>query len=629
MKRTYILIASLLLFSISKTCFSQLIPTPVHITLQQGNFQLNEKTIILTDNSSESDRIAQWLKRFISAATGFNLPVSNKTSGNNNIAIKLLKTKDKAIGQEGYKLKVAANGIDIAANGEAGLFYAIQTMIQLLPKEIESKTRQGETEWKISATEILDYPRFSWRGLMLDVTRHFFTADEIKQFIDEMVRFKFNILHLHLSDDQGWRIEIKSLPELTQKGAWRVQRAGSWRDRTAPEEGEPATYGGFYTQQQMKDIIRYAMERNVQILPEIDVPGHSLAAIASYNNLSCTKLLYNVNAINPLTTENNALCAGQEATYEFLEKVFAEIAALFPFKYIHIGGDECNRSFWAKCAACRKTMKDKHLKTGAELQSYFTRRLEKILQRNGKDLLGWDEILEGGLAPGATVMSWRGMTGGIAAAKLNHKVVMAPVNYTYLNLPQDDPLYEGNTDDKLKLKTCYEFEPVPAGVDARFILGGQGNLWSEVIPHLREVQYLTWPRALALAEVFWSPKNKRNWKDFIRRTERYSKRLDVSGIKYSPAFYDATIMPSLSDSGILTLKLNTDLDGLEVYYTFDNTAPDLYSDKYVPGQTLLVPRDADAFKMISYKNEKPLGRLLTVSLDELKEKLVKGKVKFN
>lgn len=602
---------------------AQIIPMPVKVTIQNGYFQLTNNTIIQTDNTVESKRVAQWLSKFIQTATGFNLSITEKNAGNNFILINRFKIIDNEIGKEGYKLTVTSNDIKILANDEAGLFNAMQTMIQLLPKEIESKIVQNNLLWKIPATTITDYPRFGWRGLMLDVTRHFLKPAEVKQFIDEMVRFKFNILHLHLSDDQGWRIEIKSLPALTKKGAWRVERHGSWRDRTAPEEGEATTYGGFYTQEEMKAIIQYALERNVQILPEIDVPGHSLAAIASYNYLSCTKLLYNVNAINPLTTENNALCAGQDATYDFLEKVFSEIAAIFPFEYIHIGGDECNRSFWNKCAACRKKMADNNLKNGAELQSYFTRRLEKILHQHKKELLGWDEILEGGLAPGATVMSWRGMAGGTEAAKMNHKVVMAPVNYTYLNMPQDDPLFEGNTDDKLKLKTCYEFEPVPSGVDSKYILGGQGNLWSEVIPHLREVQYLTWPRALALAEVFWSPKDKRNWKNFTSRTESYTKRFDVADIKHSPALYDATVIPAQDSSGKLNLKLETSLDNLQIYYTFDNTAPDLYSFKYMNDQILTVPKDADFFKLISYRNGKPVGRMLSIDLDDLNKKMVK------
>jgi hexosaminidase len=476
----------------------------------------------------------------------------------------------------------------------------------------------GEND--IPAIEIKDEPRFGWRGLLLDVSRHFFTIGEVKRMIDEMVVYKFNLLHLHLSDDQGWRVEIRSLPELTATGAWRVPRTGLWWDRESPAKGEKATYGGFYTQEQIKDLVQYAAERQVDILPEIDVPGHSLAAIASYPFLSSTKLNYNVNPGSKFYgIEDNSLCPGKETTFEFLDKVFTEVAELFPFEYIHIGGDECYKGFWQKCDDCQKRMKDNNLKDMNGLQSYFIKRLEKILEKHGKKLMGWDEILEGGLAPNAGVMSWRGMEGGITAAKAGHQVVMSPTQFAYLDLYQGDPAIEPPTYSMLRLKTVYDFEPVPPGVDTSYILGGQGNLWSESVPTFRHAEYMLWPRSFALAEVLWSAKPDRNWNDFIRRTEVQLTRLAHADINYATSFFDAIIKTSKNEKGNLLIQLDTEIDGLTMYYTFDNTYPDSHSPVYRPGEKLGIPKDADTFRVVTYQGGKPAGRIITVGIaDSLK-----------
>jgi hexosaminidase len=391
-----------------------------------------------------------------------------------------------------------------------------------------------------------------------------------------------------------------------------------WWDREPPQKGEVATYGGFYTQLQIKDLVSYAKKRNVDILPEIDIPGHSLAAIASYPFLSSSKTRATVNPGSQFyRIEDNTLCVGKDSTFEFLDTLFSELAELFPFEYIHIGGDECYKGFWKKCDLCQKRMKDNGLKDENELQSYFIKRLEKMLNEKGKKLMGWDEILEGGLAPNATVMSWRGMKGGITAAKANHHVVMSPNDYAYLDLYQGDPAIEPPTYSLLRLNTVYSFEPVPEGVDSTFILGGQGNLWSESVPTFRHAEYMLWPRSFALAEVLWTPRQDKSWNDFIRRTEVHLERLSHADINYARSFYDAVIQPSKDELGNLNIQLSTEIEGLNCYYTFDNTYPDHRSPLYKKGEKLTIPKDADTFRVITYRDGKPTGRIITVLLADL------------
>jgi len=385
-----------------------------------------------------------------------------------------------------------------------------------------------------------------------------------------------------------------------------------------PQEGEAATYGGFYTQEQMKDLIEYAMFRNVNILPEIEAPGHSLAAIAAYPYLSSTGKKYNVNPGSKFyAIDDNSICAGKETSYEYMEKVLSEVADLFPFEYVHIGGDECYKGFWKKCPDCQKRMKENGLKDENELQSYFIKRLEKILEAKGKKLIGWDEILEGGLAPNAAVMSWRGMQGGITAAKAEHHVVMSPVEYAYIDFYQGDPAIEPPTYAMLRLKKVYEFEPVPEGVDPEFILGGQGNLWTESVPTFRHAEYMLWPRSFALAEVLWSPAESRDWNNFVQRTETHLTRLEQVDINYAVSFCDAIITPSKNEKGELLIELGSELEGVDIYYTFDNTYPDDHSPLYKPGEKLPVQKDADTFRVITFRDGKPLGRMITVSIADL------------
>ncbi len=479
---------------------------------------------------------------------------------------------------------------------------------------------------------ITDYPRFGWRGLMLDVSRNFFTKEEVKQYIDEMVKFKMNTFHWSLVNDEGWRIEIKSLPRLTEVGAWRVPRYGHFGERIPPKPGEAATVGGFYTQDDIREVIKYAQDRFVTIVPEIDVPGHSMAAIASYPELCCTKdTSIRVNpgsnfAIWPgdgtfTMLIDNTLNPSDENVYAFLDKVFTEVAALFPGQYIHVGGDECYKGFWAKDSGCQALMKKLNVTDVEKLQGYFMNRLEEILKSKGKKLLGWDEILDGGISPEATVMSWRGIKGGIEAAKMGHYVVMTPTTFAYIDYNQGDASVDPPVYASLRMKKCYSFNPVPEGVDAKYILGGQGNLWTEQLPTLRSAFYMAYPRAWALAEDFWSPDESKNWDNFVLRVENQFQRSDLAGINYSRAIYDAIVKVSMKD-GNMWATMEPEIPGLDIYYTIDGTMPDNYSPKYT--EPVLIPEGPVTLRVVSYRNGSPIGHMIILPPDQLKKRAGKA-----
>ena len=605
-----------------------LIPAPVNITPGQGHFSLPDAITIEAQDPSVLQQSLTDLRSHLDI-TGRRSSIIK--SGTAAIQLSLNKTADAGLGNEGYELSVNSTGIHIKANKPAGIFYAVQSLLQLLPKEIESRSPVKNVSWQVPFVTIRDYPRFGWRGLMLDVSRHFFTKQEVKDFIDEMVKYKYNLLHWHLTDDQGWRIEIKSLPKLTEVGAWNVKREGRFNTFSPPEPNEPRNFGGFYTQADIKEVIQYAKARFVDILPEVDIPGHSLAAIAAYPELSCTEGAdkYQVNSGEKFMNWyaggfsaiiDNTLCPANEKVYPFLDKVFTEVAALFPFDYIHVGGDECAKNFWEKSDAIKQLMQKEGLKNMLEVQSYFEKRIEKIIESKGKKVIGWDEILEGGLAPNAAVMSWRGIKGGIEAAKMGHQVVMSPTTFVYLDYMQGDAIIEPPVYATLRLNTAYSFEPVPDGVDPKLIKGGQANLWTEQVFNTRHLQYMIWPRSLAVAECLWSPKEKKNWDDFVRRTEATLQRMDVQQIKYARSLYDAgfTVKKDASFNDSLSIELFTEVNGLDIYYSFDNSNPDKFYPKYT--HALSVPKDADMLKVITYRDGAPIGRQLDMPINELKRR---------
>ena len=599
-----------------------LIPQPVSVQTQSGVFRLHSRTpIVVPAGAPEVRQVASYLADALAAPTGWQLKVSEsaRPSARRN-AIVLALTEAAPANSGGYELSVTPRGVQIQSRTTAGLFYGVQTLLQLLPPEIENSTRQ-QAAWAVPCVRIQDYPRFAWRGLLLDVSRHFFTKEFVKQYIDRMARYKMNVFHWHLTDDNGWRIEIKGLPQLTKVGAWRVPRLGRWGAREAPRDGEAATEGGFYTQDDIREVVAYAKQRFVTVVPEIEMPGHSLAALAAYPEISCTGGPFQVNPGSDFYEKvDNALCPGNEKTFEFIDKVYSEVALLFPSEYVHIGGDECFKGFWKTCPKCQRRMAEEHLSNVEELQSYLVRRAEKILESKGKKLIGWDEILEGGLAPNAAVMSWRGMDGGIAAAKMNHQVVMTPTNFVYLDYYQGDPSLEPSTFGRLLLSTCYRFEPTPEGVDPKYILGGQGNLWTESVPNPRHAEYMTWPRALALAEAFWSPKASRNWDDFAGRVEEQFQRLNAAQVNYARTMYDVSLAPVRDAAGKLGVRMSTELSGCDIYYTFDGTNPDRFMPKY-SGEPVAVPGDAYVVKAIAYRAGRPSGRMLSLTVKDLAARL--------
>jgi len=627
MKRTFLSALCCLLISLAfaqngKNSLS-IIPEPVSVITKDGEFTLPQHILIQCGANTDEKLVAGYLRDKLTTATGRKVTVRNAFSTPATIKLVLATTPDTTLGTEGYQLWVGKKGITIAANEANGLFNGMQTLVQLLPKEVESATPVSGVNWTVPFVTIKDYPRFKWRGLMLDVSRHFFTKDEVKQYIDQMVRYKFNVLHMHLTDDEGWRVEIKSLPRLTTVGAWNVKKVGEFGRFTPPTADEPRTYGGFYTQNDIKELVQYAHDRFVNIMPEIDVPGHSLAAIVSYPELSCTPGAdkYVVRSGERIP-QDNTLNPSSEKTYQFLDKVIGEVSKLFPFAYMHMGGDECRKDYWQKSDSVTALMKRENLKTYEEVQSYFEKRLEKIVESHGKKFMGWDEILEGGLGPNAAVMSWRSMQGGITAAKMGHDVVMSPVDFAYLDYMQSDRVMEPHVYASLRLNKTYMFEPVPDSVNAKLVLGGQANLWTEQVFNFRQVEYMTWPRGMAISEDVWSPKGSKNWNNFYPRVEKQFARMDVAEIKYAPSVYDPDFDVKQTPDNKLIVTLTTEIPGLDIYYSFDNSYPDKFYPKYT--EPLIVPEDAVVLKVITYRDGKPLGRTVVMPIAELKTRLPKG-----
>ncbi|AQG78648.1 beta-N-acetylhexosaminidase [Spirosoma montaniterrae] len=594
------------------TTIPALIPAPQTLEPRSGSFAITNQTRlhILTPVAS--------IRRMVRA----NLPGLKLTDQPRPLkAITVRLAPVPGVGAEGYDLTVGADGILLTAPQEAGLFYGLQTLRQLLPVT----TRSGSRLDRIPALHIRDQPRFGWRGLMLDVSRHFFDKAFVKRFIDQMAQYKYNVFHWHLTDDQGWRIEIKSLPRLTQVGAFRVPRTGRWNDIENPMPGENPSYGGFYTQNDIREIVQYAAERQITIVPEIDMPGHSMAAIVAYPNLACDgkqKVVPTNGKFYKL--EDNTLNPCSDSTYAFVDKVLTEVAALFPGPYIHVGGDEAYKGFWTTCELCKPVMATNGLKTMEELQSYFIRRVERIVRSKGKKLIGWDEILEGDgptirLAPGATVMSWRGMRGGIEAARQGRPVIMTPFQHCYLDLYQGEPSVEPSTYSMCRLSDSYRFEPVPDSVRAELILGGQGNLWTESVPTPRHAEYMVWPRAFALAEVLWSPKERRNWPEFMNRVEAHFRRFDALGINYARSVYNPIITVKRPPLGFVEVFLNHELPDVLLYYTTDSTQPDDRSLLYA--NLILMPKGASRLKVMAYRYGKPIGMLIDLPIEELARRI--------
>ncbi|HEY5910052.1 MAG TPA: beta-N-acetylhexosaminidase [Verrucomicrobiae bacterium] len=515
-----------------------LVPRPQKIEQFDGTFVLGPKTRIVADKAGAAT--GEYLAERLRKTTGFPVPVRTQANARKPARNSILLTTSQSwpvMSAEGYQLEVAPRSVVIRASSDAGLFYGVQSLLQLLPPEALAPGAAGKVPPTVPCVRIEDAPRFPYRGALLDVARHFFTKDELKRYVDELAFHKINTLQLHLTDDQGWRIEIKKYPRLTEIGAWRKSIGFNLDPKSSRTYGADGRYGGFYTQAEMREIIAYARSRHITILPELEMPGHAGAALAAYPQLSCLGGPYSTDT--PAGSPPAVYCPGNEETFTFIRDVLGEISQLFPGPYVHIGGDEVNKDNWHNCARCQARMRQENLKTEHELQSYFVRRAEKILNANAKRLIGWSEIREGGLAQNATVMDWIG--GAVEAATAGHDVIMTPTTHCYLDYYQsrnttNEPVAIGGF---IPLQMVYSFEPVPAALEPKYrprILGAQGNVWTEFIASLQHVEYMTFPRLCALAEVTWSPQATRNWDDFVRRLQIHTRRLDALGIHYRQGF---------------------------------------------------------------------------------------------
>ena len=592
MRKPFLLLTLGILFNYLSSCnllkeefTGPVIPIPTHAKKGEGKFVLTANTkIYLQYDQKESLPAVQFFVTMINQCSGFNLKIEDFIQTSASPEHILLQVGDaySRLGTEGYRLSIQPDQILVQSNTPAGLFYGLQTLRQLLPAEIESTQPVSNISWQIPAYEIEDNPRFTWRGMHLDVCRHFFPKEFIKKYLDILALYKINIFHWHLTEDQGWRIEIKKYPKLTEVGAWRVDREDqNWEEREQQKPGEKATYGGFYTQEDIREIIQYAHERFITVIPEIEMPGHAVAALAAYPQYSCAGGPFTVlpGAYWPIT---NIYCAGNEETFTFLENILGEVCDLFPSEFVHIGGDEANKVNWKKCLKCQARIKSENLKDEGELQSYFIHRIEKFLNSKGKRLIGWDEILEGGLAPNATVMSWRGFNGGIAAANAGHDVVMAPTDFCYFDYYQaeaDEPLAIGGF---LPLEKVYEFEPVPPDIakdKIHHILGGQANLWTEYIPTAGHAEYMLLPRLAALAEVVWSDTNRCDITNFKRRLETHFNRLTVMNVNFRvpppEGLGGSTVV--FQDTSVVITK---PVENGQIRFTLDGSDPTPQSDIY-------------------------------------------------
>jgi hexosaminidase len=528
---------------------------------------------------------AKYLQEILKASTGFSLRIVDLSGRPETNFIALGVGFADELGPEGYSLNATETGVSITGGDAAGMFFGIQTLFQLLPPDVYRRGKTRIRSWAIPCVSIQDRPRYGWRGMMLDVSRHFFPAAFVKKFIDYLAMHKLNTFHWHLCDDQGWRVEIRKYPRLTKLSSWRADREGMhWSTRPAQKPGEKATYGGFYTQKDLKDIVKYAAQRHITIVPEIEMPAHASAVIAAYPEFSCTGGPFTV-ATGSLWPIKDIYCAGNDSVFMFLQNVLSEVADIFPGRFIHIGGDEANKTEWRRCPKCQARIKTEGLKDEAELQSYFVRRIEKFLGSKGKRLIGWDEILEGGLPPEATVMSWRGVSGGIAAAKSGHDVVMSPTSHCYFDYYQGDWRFEpAAIGGYLPIQIVYSYEPTPDTLtsdEAKHILGTQANLWAEFLPDPATVEYMAFPRIAAIAEVGWTAKDRRNWDDFAQRLATQVKRYSARGIKASRSPFSVAMYDSLDvTTEKRIVELRAEIGQNRIHYTLDGTPPTPGSPKY-------------------------------------------------
>ena len=615
------LLAFLFAWLIDKTTVASvihIIPEPVEIIEKTGVFHLNRTTRILI--MGDTTVIATVIKPFaisFKQASGILLTISKKKSEADSLNVIVIELNhDPSIKtNEGYIIDVTKNQIHISAHGFAGIFYAIETIKQLLPREFYGKSNiSTKIRWQIPCVYILDYPQYSFRGMNLDVSRHFFPVPFIKKYLDILANYKFNIFHWHLTDSHGWRIEIKQYPKLTSVGAWRADRKGIPMTIAEPTgKNEPATYGGYYTQEEIKNIIQYAKERFITIIPEIEMPGHCTAALVAYPEYNClnNKIPLLIPCGYPGDLQHN-FCVGYDSTYIFLQNILKEVMQLFPSPYIHIGGDEVRGCPWFSCPRCRKIMEENGFETAKQLQSYFTKRIDSFITANNKRTIGWDEILLANISPKAVAMAWHGTEETVSDLKTGHEIVMSPYHFTYFDFYQSDPdLEEYITYAGLFLDTVYAFNPTLPGITdlvKKQILGGEGSLWTENVETGRRVEYMLLPRLLALSEDLWSDDQNKNYGKFIDKTEDEFKRLDLQHIHYAKSMYNLSLSPRFDSA---TKKIIVSIDNQVagkyiIRYTLNSKKPDYHSAVY---KSPLVIGKSVSLQTALFKKEIRLGKI--------------------
>ena len=556
-----------------------IIPKPVSALKQSGYFILNDQTVLICDKQFKAD--VAYIISEIGKCMNFSIK-SGKDKSNGGIIISRVKDKFDI---DAYAMTIDENQIHIEASDRGGVINALSTLKQLVLTNNKTLTRNIY----IPSVKINDAPQFSWRGYMIDLSRHFFSLAQMRDMIDEMAFLKFNRLHLHLSDDQGYRIECKAYPKLNTIGSWRVdhnctdETKNAYWGKPVQKAGEFANYGGYYTHEELKELVIYAKQRNIEIIPEIDVPGHAQAIIASYPELACVNKPFTVatGAVNG----NNTLCPTCDGSYELIDAIIKELVEIFPYDYIHIGGDECNKSMWSNHQRCLDFVKSEKLEGMNGLQSYFIHKVETIVNKHGKNMIGWDEILDGGLAPNATVMSWRGESGGIAAVKMGHDVIMSPNSYNYLDLKQGQSYFEPNLGySKLLLSATYNSKVIPAGLTAeerKHVIGNQANMWTESLGEYDKLTYMLYPRLFAVAENSWSPESVQSWDDFIERLKSHLTIFDQNSVRYAKSVFNPWVHHRGED-GSIKIWFTSELNNPEIRYTTNGADPTgeslLYAD---------------------------------------------------
>jgi hexosaminidase len=580
-----------------------LVPLPAVMEAADGAFLLGPGTGIIIDTAfAASENLVVIFNGFLEKHYGKVMVVELQQSSTAKV---IRAIHDSLIDNpEAYRLEVTCDGITIEAGGEAGLFYAFQTLMQLIfPSQ---KAEKGSVA--IPCVKISDSPRYKWRGMHLDVSRHFFQKEFIFRMLDAMAMHKLNTFHWHLTDDQGWRIEIDRYPELAAVAAWRDETLIGHGSET-PWVYDGTRYGGYYTKEDVREVVEYAARLHINVVPEIEMPGHAVAALQAYPELSCTG--GPVPPFNRWGVSEDVFCAGKEETFEFLEGVLTEVAEMFPYEYIHIGGDECPKVRWEQCPLCQKRRADNNLKDEHELQSYFVKRMEAFLAAKGKKIIGWDEILDGGIAENAAVMSWRGHSGGIQAANMGHDVVMTPHLFVYLDYYQseyNEPLSIGGM---LPLEKVYSIDIMPPEIDEKrrhHIIGAQANVWTEYMTGEKHVEYMVFPRLAALAEALWTPGEKLDFEGFSRRMTAQYARYDAADLNYRvphPQGYEAI---SLVTDETVSAELTNGIPGSAIYFTTDGSDPDLRSERY-SGPIILEPDNEITLKSVTVM---PGGRMSAV-----------------